>query len=179
MRWEWLGSGVCAYSSSPASSSSSSSSGSSGSAAFLPAFLGVLVAGTSSWSEDSMSLRAAAGARQYWRNGAEGMEWLTWHGEAGAWSAARCAAWEWSPGGGGRRVGAQLTEGAALAGMGDADAPSRALAARIPRPWQGKFWIELLVLADPTTPHYYRSRAVVAIPACAYHFGACLFVVCL
>ena len=59
------------------------------------------------------------------------------------------------------------------------DAPSRALAARIPRPWQGKFWIELLVLADPTTPHYYRPRAVVAIPACAYYFGACLFVVCL
>jgi hypothetical protein len=59
------------------------------------------------------------------------------------------------------------------------DAPSRALAARIPRPWQGKFWIQLLVLADPTTPHYYRPRAVVAIPACAYYFGACLFVVCL
>jgi hypothetical protein len=45
-----------------------------------------------------------------------------------------------------------------------------------PRPWQGKFWIQLLVLADPTTPHYYRPRAVVAIPACAYYFGACLFV---
>jgi hypothetical protein len=58
------------------------------------------------------------------------------------------------------------------------DAPSRALAARIPRPWQGKFWIQLLVLADPTTPHYYRPRAVVAIPACAYYFGACVFVVC-
>jgi len=26
---------------------------------------------------------------------------------------------------------------------------------------------------------YYRPRAVVAIPACAYYFGACLFVVCL